>query len=76
MQRLASWYHAFVGAVQQVYAWFWAQAVSRSPGQGLTEYGLVLVLIMVVCVVIIGMTGRTISQTWYDRLINNPAWSS
>ena len=39
------------------------------PAQGLTEYGLILVLIMVVCVVIIGTTGRTISEVWYQKLI-------
>lgn len=38
-------------------------------GQGLVEYGLILVLIMVVCVAIIGLVGQTISQVWYDKLI-------
>lgn len=38
-------------------------------GQGLVEYGLVLVLIMVVCVAIVGMLGQTISQVWYEKLI-------
>ncbi|NNJ12669.1 Flp family type IVb pilin [Chloroflexales bacterium ZM16-3] len=38
-------------------------------GQGLVEYGLILVLIMVVCVAIIGMVGNTISQVWYEKLI-------
>ncbi|NTW02888.1 MAG: Flp family type IVb pilin [Oscillochloris sp.] len=39
------------------------------PGQGLVEYGLVLVLIMVVCVGILSMVGHTVSQVWYDKLI-------
>ncbi len=39
------------------------------PAQGLVEYGLVLVLVMVVCVAIVGATGQTISSVWYDRLL-------
>lgn len=42
---------------------------SARPAQGLTEYGLILVLIMVVCVVIVGTTGKTISEVWYNKLI-------
>jgi Flp pilus assembly pilin Flp len=48
-------------------AWLVAR---RMEGQGLVEYGLILVLIMVVCVGILTMTGSTISEVWYDRLIN------
>ena len=49
----------------------WSKQAVRltRPAQGLTEYGLILVLIMVVCVVIIGTTGRTISEVWYQKLI-------
>ncbi len=43
--------------------------IARSPAQGLTEYGLILVLIMVVCVVIIGATGQTISSVWYAKIL-------
>lgn len=39
------------------------------PGQGLVEYGLILVLVMVVCVAIIGATGQTISRVWYEKLL-------
>lgn len=46
----------------------------RSTGQGLVEYGLVLVLIMVVCVGILSLVGGTVSHVWYDKLINNGAW--
>lgn len=45
-----------------------------APGQGLVEYGLVLVLIMVVCVGILSLLGTTISTVWYDQLINSGAW--
>jgi hypothetical protein len=47
-------------------AWLTAR---RMEGQGLVEYGLILVLIMVVCVGILTLTGETISEVWYDRLI-------
>jgi Flp pilus assembly pilin Flp len=38
-------------------------------GQGLVEYGLILVLIMVVCVGILTMVGQTISTVWYDQIL-------
>ncbi len=41
----------------------------RQPGQGLVEYGLILVLIMVVCVGILSVVGRKVSGTWYDKII-------
>jgi hypothetical protein len=49
-------------------------ALARAPGQGLVEYGLILVLIMVVCVGILSLIGGTVSHVWYDKLINNGAW--
>jgi Flp pilus assembly pilin Flp len=39
-------------------------------GQGLTEYGLILVLIMVVCVGILTLTGTTISEVWYGSIVS------
>jgi hypothetical protein len=42
---------------------------SRQPGQGLVEYGLILVLIMVVCVAILSSVGKTVSSVWYQKLI-------
>ncbi|HEU5012401.1 MAG TPA: hypothetical protein VFT66_07645 [Roseiflexaceae bacterium] len=42
---------------------------AQVPGQGLVEYGLVLVLIMVVCVAVVGATGQTISSVWYNKLL-------
>ncbi len=47
-------------------AWLIAR---RMEGQGLVEYGLILVLIMVVCVGILSLVGGTVSEVWYDRLI-------
>ncbi|RRR70097.1 MAG: Flp family type IVb pilin [Candidatus Viridilinea halotolerans] len=42
---------------------------SRAPAQGLTEYGLVLVLIAITAVGILTLTGRTLSQVWYQNLV-------
>jgi Flp pilus assembly pilin Flp len=43
--------------------------LARAPGQGLVEYGLLLVLIMVVCVGILTIVGQTVSGVWYDKII-------
>jgi pilus assembly protein Flp/PilA len=48
--------------------------LARQPGQGLVEYGLILVLIMVVCVAILSAVGTKVSTVWYTKLINNSAW--
>lgn len=42
---------------------------TKVPGQGLVEYGLLLVLIMVVCVGILTVVGQTVSGVWYDKII-------
>ncbi len=48
--------------------------LARERGQGLVEYGLILVLIMVVCVGVLSLVGSTVSAVWYDKLINSGAW--
>lgn len=58
---------------QRMIHWFQMRCMLHSAGQGLVEYGLIMVLIMVVCVAIMGMTGHTISSIWYNKLVNNPA---
>jgi Flp pilus assembly pilin Flp len=50
---------------QSLSAWL----ARRAEGQGLVEYGLILVLIMVVCVGILTLTGETISEVWYNSII-------
>ena len=47
---------------------------ARRAGQGLVEYGLILVLIMVVCVAVLGAVGGKVSSVFYTKLINNGAW--
>lgn len=46
-----------------------AVGLGRVAGQGLVEYGLILVLIMVVCIGILTMVGQSVSDVWYNRLI-------
>jgi Flp pilus assembly pilin Flp len=44
--------------------------VSHASGQGLVEYGLILVLIAVVCVGILSITGQSVSELWYQRVVD------
>ena len=69
MWRLLSFYSAFLAATQRTAAWAYTIRTRCSPGQGLVEYGLILVLIMVVCVGILTLVGQTISNVWYTKLI-------
>ncbi|GAB4188584.1 MAG: hypothetical protein OHK0022_00530 [Roseiflexaceae bacterium] len=60
--RLAEWYlHAL--------AWLHAAVLVRRPAQGLVEYGLILVLIMVVCVAILTVLGKNVSDAWYEKIV-------
>jgi hypothetical protein len=74
MRRLTSFHSAYVAVAQRAAAWAQALLFTRSPAQGLVEYGLILVLIMVVCVGILTIVGRTISNVWYTKLVNG--WPS
>jgi len=47
----------------------WVQLSARQHGQGLVEYGLILVLIMVVCVGILTLVGGKLSSVWYNKII-------
>lgn len=47
-------------------AWFHTATMSRRPAQGLVEYGLILVLIMVLCVAILSIIGKNVSEAWYE----------
>ena len=70
MRRLASFNLALVAAAQRASAWAQTMLYTRSPAQGLVEYGLILVLIMVVCVAVLSTVGRTVSNVWYNKLIS------
>jgi Flp pilus assembly pilin Flp len=69
MRRLYTTLQPPLAALRRRLAAAHAEFYLGASGQGLVEYGLILVLIMVVCVAIIGLLGQTISQVWYDKLI-------
>ena len=69
MRRLSTFFDLCSSAALRMIAWCFNQRLARRPGQGLVEYGLVLVLVMVVCVGILTLVGQTVSSVWYDKLI-------
>lgn len=69
MRRLSTFSSACSAAALRAMVRTTQLVSSRRPGQGLVEYGLILVLIMVVCVAILTSVGRTVSNVWYQKLI-------
>jgi Flp pilus assembly pilin Flp len=59
---------ALVRILQRVAARF--RPASAEAAQGLVEYGLILVMITIVCVGIIGILGNTVSTLWWQRIID------
>ena len=45
---------------------------THARAQGLVEYGLILVMIMVVCIVVITLIGQNVSEAWYQKIVD--AW--
>jgi hypothetical protein len=74
MRRLSILCSTFSTAALRAVVWGTNLMAARRPGQGLVEYGLILVLIMVVCVGILTAVGGKVSNVWYTKLINNGAW--
>jgi hypothetical protein len=74
MQWLSTLSSTFSTAALRVMVWGSSLLNARRPGQGLVEYGLILVLIMVACVAILGAVGSKVSDVWYTKLINSGAW--
>jgi len=74
MRRLSTFSSAFSTAALRVMVWGSNLLSSHRAGQGLVEYGLILVLIMVVCVAVLGAVGSKVSNVWYSKLLNNGAW--
>jgi Flp pilus assembly pilin Flp len=74
MRQLSTFSSTFSTAALRALVWGSNLLADRRPGQGLVEYGLILVLIMVVCVAVLGAVGSKVSTVWYTRLINNGAW--
>jgi hypothetical protein len=74
MRRLSTISTTYSTAALRIMVWGTNFLSARRPGQGLVEYGLILVLIMVVCVGILSLVGAKVSNVWYTKLINNGAW--
>jgi Flp pilus assembly pilin Flp len=74
MRRLSTFSTACSTAALRAMIWGSRLRFDRRPGQGLVEYGLILVLIMVVCVAILAAVGSKVSNVYYTKLINNGAW--
>ena len=74
MRRLSTFSSAFSTAALRAMIWGGNLLSARRAGQGLVEYGLILVLIMVVCVAILTTVGSKVSNVYYNKLINNGAW--
>jgi pilus assembly protein Flp/PilA len=69
VQRLSMFYATCSTAALRAMVRATAYVAARQQGQGLVEYGLILVLIMVVCVGILTLLGRTVSDVWYTKLV-------
>ncbi|HMO56758.1 MAG TPA: hypothetical protein PKA05_04890 [Roseiflexaceae bacterium] len=67
MQRLAT----HTGSFNAWLRGFGNRIERSSPGQGLVEYSLLLLLIVLVCIGIVTILGQTVSGVWYDRIINS-----
>jgi hypothetical protein len=74
MRRLSTFFSAFSRAALRAMIWGGNLLSARCAGQGLVEYGLILVLIMVVCVAVLAGVGSKVSNVYYNKLINNGAW--
>ena len=73
MRRLSTFSTAFSTAALRAMIWGSNVLSTRHAGQGLVEYGLILVLIMVVCVAVLAGVGSKVSSVYYTKLINNGA---
>ena len=69
MRRLSTFPTTCSSAALRTMVWCSNRRLARRPGQGLVEYGLILVLVMVVCVLILGTVGQTLSSVWYTKLV-------
>lgn len=70
MRWLSSRPQALAASFQRTLWRAWASVLARSHAQGLAEYGLILGLIAVVCVVILAAVGQTTRDLWYQRIID------
>jgi Flp pilus assembly pilin Flp len=45
---------------------------AHARAQGLVEYALILVMIVVVCIVVVTLLGQNVSEAWYQKILD--AW--
>ena len=43
---------------------------THTRAQGLVEYGLILLMIMVVCIVVVALIGQNVSEVWYQKIVD------
>ncbi len=70
MRRLSTSFSALSTAALRTVTRETDLLAARHPGQGLVEYGLILVLIMVVCVAILTLVGKNVSELWYGKIVS------
>jgi hypothetical protein len=70
MRRFASQHRLYAARVYRWLIELWYSLLVRQPAQGLVEYGLILVLIMVVCVAILTAVGVTVNESWYQDIVD------
>ena len=69
MRRLSTLSSSFSTTALRAVIWGANLLSQRRPGQGLVEYGLILVMIMVVCISILTLVGKNVSELWYGKII-------
>jgi hypothetical protein len=45
--------------------------LAHDPAQGLVEYGLILLMIVVVCIAIVTIIGVNVSEVWYKKIVTD-----
>jgi hypothetical protein len=45
--------------------------LAHARAQGLVEYGLILLMIMVVCIVVVTLIGQDVSDAWYQKIVSS-----
>ena len=77
MRRLSIFSTTCSSAALRTMVWCANRRLARRPGQGLVEYGLILVLVMVVCVVILTtvrfrLLARYGTPSWFRHFSSAP----
>jgi hypothetical protein len=44
---------------------------AHARAQGLVEYGLILLMIAVVCIVVVTLIGGDVSDVWYQKIVSS-----